>query len=121
MRPTMPAFPRALLRNGFGAGGPTLAEVGERALLERLIEIAEAGSGPAGEDRNGDDAAVWRPPHAGARSSAETSAPSTGRWSSMCASPAASRPAVRCAGPRVARATSSWSAGCSVAPPPALV
>ena len=58
----MPAFPRALLRNGFGAGGPTLAEVGERALLERLIEIAEAGVGPAGEDRNGDDAAVWRPP-----------------------------------------------------------
>jgi thiamine-monophosphate kinase len=58
----MPAFPRALLRNGFGAAGPTLAEVGERALLERLIEIAEAVADPAGDDRNGDDAAIWRPP-----------------------------------------------------------
>jgi thiamine-monophosphate kinase len=46
----------------FGSGGPTLAAVGEAALLEQLMGIAraEAGSGPA--IATGDDAAVWHPP-----------------------------------------------------------
>jgi thiamine-monophosphate kinase len=50
-------------RFGFGASGPTLAEVGEAELLRQLVAIAREGPGssdlivPAG-----DDAAVWRPP-----------------------------------------------------------
>jgi thiamine-monophosphate kinase len=44
----------------FGAGGPTLAQVGERVLVDRLVAISRAAcpSGPA----SGDDAAVWSPP-----------------------------------------------------------
>lgn len=51
-----PAAPR----RGFGAGGASLAELGEQGLLERLMTIAKEAfpSGPAG----GDDAAVWTPP-----------------------------------------------------------
>jgi thiamine-monophosphate kinase len=47
-------------RRAFGAGGSTLADVGERRLLERLVAIAREAfpPGPAG----GDDAAVWTPP-----------------------------------------------------------
>ncbi|MBJ7594435.1 MAG: thiamine-phosphate kinase [Candidatus Dormibacteraeota bacterium] len=44
----------------FGAGGPTLAQTGERALLEQLVAISAAAfqRAPAA----GDDAAVWTPP-----------------------------------------------------------
>lgn len=54
--------PPVVVQRGFGAAGPTLAEVGERALLERLVEIAEAAAGPAGGALSGDDAAIWTPP-----------------------------------------------------------
>jgi thiamine-monophosphate kinase len=47
-------------RRGFGAGGPSLAEVGERALLERLVLISNEISPSA--TASGDDAAVWTPP-----------------------------------------------------------
>jgi thiamine-monophosphate kinase len=46
----------------FGAGGPTLADVGERVLLDRLMEIAEAARGAPRHALSGDDAAVWTPP-----------------------------------------------------------
>ena len=47
----------------FGSGGPTLAEVGEGALLERLIAIArELAPGRGDGAASGDDAAVWTPP-----------------------------------------------------------
>jgi thiamine-monophosphate kinase len=46
----------------FDAGGPTLAEVGERALVARLVEIAGAAGGAAPQAAGGDDAAVWTPP-----------------------------------------------------------
>ncbi len=56
----MPPSPASPSPRRFGAGGPTLAEAGERALLERLVGIARDAcpSGPA----SGDDAAVWSPP-----------------------------------------------------------
>jgi thiamine-monophosphate kinase len=44
----------------FGAGGPTLAEVGERTLVRGLVAISEAAA-PNSSGR-GDDAAVWSPP-----------------------------------------------------------
>jgi thiamine-monophosphate kinase len=42
----------------FDAGGPTLADVGERALLDQLVAIATGGSATP---RESDDAAVWTP------------------------------------------------------------
>ncbi len=46
-------------RRRFGAGGPTLTDVGERLLVERLVAIAASmGDGAAGDD----DAAIWSPP-----------------------------------------------------------
>lgn len=54
----MPRSPQVTARREFGAGGPSLAEVGETGLLERLVAIAEGTSGTAG---GGDDAAVWTP------------------------------------------------------------
>jgi thiamine-monophosphate kinase len=53
--------PAALPQRHFGAGGATLAEVGERALIARLVEIAE-GASPPPRQAAGDDAAVWSPP-----------------------------------------------------------
>ena len=44
----------------FDEGGPTLADVGEQALLQALREIAGASS-PALAIGSGDDAAVWSP------------------------------------------------------------
>jgi thiamine-monophosphate kinase len=49
-------------RRRFGGGGPTPADVGERVLLDRLMEIAEAARGAARHTVSGDDAAVWTPP-----------------------------------------------------------
>ena len=46
----------------FGSGGPTLAAVGELALLDRLVAIAKEHSGAAVAITAGDDAAVWQPP-----------------------------------------------------------
>jgi thiamine-monophosphate kinase len=46
----------------FGSGGPTLAAVGEVALVEQLVDIARTGSGPTLASAAGDDAAVWQPP-----------------------------------------------------------
>lgn len=45
----------------FGAGGPTLAEVGETALLDHLVAIAEAEGGEHRAALRGDDAGVWTP------------------------------------------------------------
>lgn len=47
-------------RRQFGSGGPTLAQLGERQLLDRLVAMSQQldGSGPV----SGDDAAVWTPP-----------------------------------------------------------
>ncbi len=47
-------------RRQFGAGGLSLATVGERALLERLVAIAREACPSA--SASGDDAAVWSPP-----------------------------------------------------------
>ncbi|MGH7722720.1 MAG: thiamine-phosphate kinase [Candidatus Dormibacteria bacterium] len=58
----MSETPPAPTRRRFGAGGPTLAEVGESALLESLVEIAAAAGGPALAGLHGDDAAVWAAP-----------------------------------------------------------
>jgi thiamine-monophosphate kinase len=58
----MPESPPAVVQRRFAAGGPTLADVGERALVERLVEIAGAATGSAGKGLSGDDAAVWTPP-----------------------------------------------------------
>ncbi len=44
----------------FGAGGPSLAQTGEWALLEQLVAISRAASAEA--SAGGDDAAVWTPP-----------------------------------------------------------
>ncbi len=52
--------PESAASRTFGAGGPTLAEVGERALLNQLVAIA-ADACPGGPP-SGDDAAVWTPP-----------------------------------------------------------
>ena len=53
--------PSAAGRNrAFGAGGPTLAETGERTLLEELVAISQAAF-PQSRGA-GDDAAVWTPP-----------------------------------------------------------
>lgn len=56
----MPQSPQTPSPRRFGAGGPTLAQVGERVLLERLVAISQEAcpSGPV----SGDDAAVWSPP-----------------------------------------------------------
>jgi thiamine-monophosphate kinase len=56
----MPQSPPTPPRRHFGDAGPTLAQVGERALLERLVAISRecCPSGPP----SGDDAAVWSPP-----------------------------------------------------------
>ncbi|HSP65728.1 MAG TPA: hypothetical protein VLO10_06015, partial [Candidatus Deferrimicrobium sp.] len=56
----MPPSPPPPTPRSFGAGGPTLADVGERALLERLVAIARESCPSAGSE--GDDAAVWTPP-----------------------------------------------------------
>ena len=58
--PPTPAEPAG---RRFGDGGPSLADVGEEALLRHLSQTARAASG--GEAvivGSGDDAAVWRPP-----------------------------------------------------------
>ncbi len=49
-----------MAERAFDQGGTTLADVGERALLKALTEIARASS-PALMIGSGDDAAVWRP------------------------------------------------------------
>ncbi len=47
----------------FGDGGPTLADVGESALLDQLIAISAAlAPGRLAPTSSGDDAAVWTPP-----------------------------------------------------------
>ena len=56
----MPESPPVALRRRFGAGGPTLAQVGERALLEQLVAISQEHVGHV--VARGDDAAVWTPP-----------------------------------------------------------
>jgi thiamine-monophosphate kinase len=48
-------------QQGFGAGGPTLAEVGESGLLARLLG-GRRGEDPALLLGPGDDAALWQPP-----------------------------------------------------------
>lgn len=58
----MPETPPAVPQRRFGAGGLTLAEVGERALVARLVEIARATADRVPEAVSGDDAAVWTPP-----------------------------------------------------------
>lgn len=47
------------LERPFDSGGPTLADVGETALLDQLVAIANDGSATP---RESDDAAVWTPP-----------------------------------------------------------
>ena len=59
----MPETPPAVPQRRFGAGGLTLADVGERALVAMLVEIAGA-TGRRAESVSGDDAAVWTPPPA---------------------------------------------------------
>ena len=55
--------PPAPSRRPFGAGGPTLAEVGEAELLRRLTALALAAApDPRLVVASGDDAAVWLPP-----------------------------------------------------------
>jgi thiamine-monophosphate kinase len=56
----MPQAPQTPSRRRFGAGGPSLAQVGERALLERLVAISREACPSA--SAGGDDAAVWSPP-----------------------------------------------------------
>jgi thiamine-monophosphate kinase len=56
----MPESPTKASCRRFGAGGPTLAQVGERALLEQLVAISQQGVGQVAA--SGDDAAVWTPP-----------------------------------------------------------
>jgi thiamine-monophosphate kinase len=56
----MPNSPPEASPRRFGAGGPTLAQVGERALLEQLVAIARQAVGQ--DAARGDDAAVWTPP-----------------------------------------------------------
>jgi thiamine-monophosphate kinase len=56
----MPESPQTAPGRSFGAGGPTLAEVGERALLEKLVAISRETGRPSSD--GGDDAAVWTPP-----------------------------------------------------------
>ncbi|HWF58266.1 MAG TPA: thiamine-phosphate kinase [Candidatus Dormibacteraeota bacterium] len=58
----MPLSSTTATQRRFGAGGPTLAEVGERVLLDRLLEIAEEAAGAPHHGLSGDDAAVWTPP-----------------------------------------------------------
>ncbi len=41
----------AARRRSFGAGGPTLAQLGERALLEQLVAIAQEFLGCGGRRR----------------------------------------------------------------------
>jgi thiamine-monophosphate kinase len=45
----------------FGSGGPTLAAVGEVALVEQLVDIAKTSSAPTFAIAAADDAAVWQP------------------------------------------------------------
>ncbi len=51
-------------RRPFGAGPPTLTDIGEAELLRRLVEAArvEPGGGTGLVVESGDDAAVWRVP-----------------------------------------------------------
>lgn len=50
-------------QRGFGAEGPTLADVGESGVLARILGAAGARGGAAGLLVGpGDDAAVWQPP-----------------------------------------------------------
>ncbi|MEO8897512.1 MAG: thiamine-phosphate kinase [Candidatus Dormibacter sp.] len=46
----------------FGSGGPTLAAVGEVALIDQLVAIAGSHSRPIAGFPAGDDAALWHPP-----------------------------------------------------------
>jgi thiamine-monophosphate kinase len=57
----MPETPPAVQQRRFGAGGLTLADIGERALIASLVEIAGATARRAPEAVSGDDAAVWAP------------------------------------------------------------
>lgn len=59
----MPIAPSST-RGAFGAGPPTLADLGEAELLRRLVEAARpASAGSSGlVVESGDDAAVWRVP-----------------------------------------------------------
>jgi thiamine-monophosphate kinase len=58
----MPEFPRVIAERRFGAGGPTLAEVGEEILLDRLVAISQAAATVGNISQDGDDAAVLSPP-----------------------------------------------------------
>src|SRR5665213_2273848 len=53
---------RVVCARGAGPCGRRHDRESEGVNATRAIASAEAGAGPAGEDRNGDDAAVWRPP-----------------------------------------------------------
>ncbi len=55
----MSQAPSANADRRFGGGGPTLAEVGETALLDELVAIAATVTGGGGH--GADDAAVWSP------------------------------------------------------------
>jgi thiamine-monophosphate kinase len=57
----MPESSNRPAQRRFGAGGPTLADVGEVVLLDRLMAIAEEASGAPRDGVGGDDAAVWTP------------------------------------------------------------
>lgn len=46
----------------FGSGGPTLAAVGEVALIDQLVAIAASHFQPSVAITAGDDAALWHPP-----------------------------------------------------------
>jgi thiamine-monophosphate kinase len=46
----------------FGSGGPTLAAVGEAALIDQLVAIAGSHLQPTVPITAGDDAALWHPP-----------------------------------------------------------
>ena len=54
--------PRASFLHGSAPSGPTLADLGEPALLEQLVAIATAARPSPDAALSGDDSAVWTPP-----------------------------------------------------------
>lgn len=58
----MPDSPPLQPDRRFGSGGPTLATVGEVALIDQLVAIATSNLPPSLGLRAGDDAALWHPP-----------------------------------------------------------
>jgi thiamine-monophosphate kinase len=58
----MPESATSLPDRRFGSGGPTLAAIGEVALIDQLVAIATSYLQPSAAFPAGDDAALWQPP-----------------------------------------------------------